>query len=115
MLQSKPWWESIRAWGLLVTLAATLAQFMGWTISVATQTQAIQGMTDIANALAQKDWVTVISGLGGLLGLVVTWVGSKQAQQPIHIFTQFEVPIDPHTVTGAPVVPITPPQSKMGA
>lgn len=91
---SKPWYESITVWGVAVALLATIGQFVGFSISADVQAQAVDAASKLATAIATKDWVTVISGVGQTAGLVMALFGRNQASQPVHFLAPFRAAAD---------------------
>lgn len=75
-MESKPWYESITIWGNVVTMLALVAGTLGYTISPE----------------AQATIVAAASALAAAVGTVISIVGRKQADQPVHLFTPFTVP-----------------------
>ena len=75
-MDSKPWYESITIWGNVVSMLAIVAGVLGYTISPE----------------AQATIVAAASALGAAVGTVISIVGRKQADQPVHLFTPFKVP-----------------------
>lgn len=97
-VQSKPWYESITIWGVLITLVAAALGYMGMNIGPDTTQAAIDIVPKAIEAIKLKDWVELISLIVGLVGSAMATTGRNQAAQPVHFFKPFSVNVD-HLVT----------------
>lgn len=100
-VQSKPFYESVTFWGLVVTVLAAVLSVFGVTIGPDTQQSAIDIVPKAVEAIHTKNWVELISTIVAFVGVVITGVGRTQAAQPIHFSTPFKVKVD-HLVEKAP-------------
>lgn len=100
-VQSKPWYESVTTWGIVITILSALVSVFGITIGPDTQQAAIDIVPRAVEAINTKNWVELISILVGLVGVVITTVGRSQAAQPIHFMKPFRTKVD-HIVEKAP-------------
>jgi hypothetical protein len=100
-VQSKPWYESVTTWGLVVTVLAGVLSMFGIAIGPDTQQSAVDFIPKAIEALSTKNWVEFISVLVGFVGVIITGVGRTQAAQPIHFFKPFATKVD-HLVVKAP-------------
>lgn len=99
-IQSKPFYESITIWGVLITLVAAILGYMGMNIGPDTTQAAIDIVPKAIEAIKVKDWVEFISLIIGLVGSAMATTGRNQAAQPVHFFKPFSVKID-HLVSKA--------------
>lgn len=100
-VQSKPWYESITTWGIVITVLSGILSMFGVTIGPDTQQSAIDIVPKAVEAIHTKNWVELISTIVAFVGVVITCVGRTQAAQPIHFTTPFKVKVD-HLVEKAP-------------
>lgn len=100
-VQSKPWYESITTWGIVITVLSGILSMFGVTIGPDTQQSAIDIVPKAVEAIHTKNWVELISTIVAFVGVVITGVGRTQAAQPIHFTTPFKVKVD-HLVEKAP-------------
>lgn len=100
-VQSKPFYESVTFWGLVVTVLAAVLSVFGITIGPDTQQAAIDIVPKAVEAIKTKDWIEFISILVSFVGVIITAVGRNQAAQPVHFMKPFKVKVD-HLVEKAP-------------
>lgn len=93
-VKSKPWYESVTVWGVGIALLGTVGQFVGYTISPEIQSQAAEALSNVAAAVAAKDWVTLTSAVGQLAGIAMALFGRNQAVQPVHFVQSFTTPVE---------------------
>lgn len=97
-VQSKPWYESVTTWGIVITLLSGVLSAFGISIGPDTQQAATDAIPRAVEALRMKDWVEFSSILVGLLGVVITTFGRNQAVQPVHFMKPFSARVDPAVV-----------------
>ncbi len=100
-VQSKPWYESITTWGIVITILSAILSAFGITVGPDTQQAAIDIVPKAVEAIGTKNWIELISVLVGFVGIIITGVGRTQAAQPIHFMKPFTVKVD-HLVQKAP-------------
>lgn len=100
-VQSKPWYESVSIWGIVITILSGILSVFGINIGPDTQQAAIDIVPKAVEAIKTKDWVESISILVGFVGVIITAVGRNQAAQPVHFMKPFKVKVD-HLVEKAP-------------
>lgn len=94
-VKSKPWWESVTVWGVVITAISGILGLFGLAIGPETQQQAIDIVPKAVEALARKDWVAAINAAITFVGVVMTAVGRNQAVQPVHFVKPFTVKVEP--------------------
>jgi Na+(H+)/acetate symporter ActP len=100
-VQSKPWYESVTTWGIVITILSAILSAFGISVGPDTQQAAIDIVPKAVEAIKTKDWIEFISIAVGFVGVVITTVGRTQAAQPIHFMSPFKVKVD-HLVEKAP-------------
>lgn len=100
-VQSKPWYESVTTWGIVITVLSAILSAFGMSVGPDTQQAAIDIVPKAVEAIKTKDWIEFISLLVGFVGIVITGVGRNQAAQPIHFIKPFATKID-HLVVKSP-------------
>ena len=99
---SKPWYESISIWGAIIGVLGTVLSFMNIMLPEGAAEQAASAAVQIAVGWTSKDYGSMLTGIMTLVGLVVSIVGRKQADQPVHFW-------QPYTIgTAAPISPAKP-------
>lgn len=93
-VKSKPFWESVSMWGVLITIVAGIGQVIGLNISPDTTQAAIDIVPKAVEAINTKDWIGAINLLVGFVGVVMTTFGRNQAVQPVHFVAPFTVPAE---------------------
>ena len=89
---SKPWYESIGIWGAVIGVLGTILSFFNVILPDGTSDQAATAVTQIVTAWTAKDYGSLLTGIMTLVGLVVSIVGRKQADQPVHFRKPYTVP-----------------------
>lgn len=98
---SKPWYESISIWGAIIGVIGTALSFFNIVLPEGAAEQAANAATQIAIGWTSKDYGSLLTGVMTLVGLVVSIVGRKQADQPVHFW-------QPYTIaTAAPITKAT--------
>lgn len=95
---SKPWFESISIWGAVIGVLGTVLSFFNILLPEGAAEQAANAAVQVVGAWSSKDYGSMLTGIMTLVGLVVSVVGRKQADQPVHFMKPFTVP------TAAPIV-----------
>lgn len=98
---SKPWYESISIWGAIIGVLGTALSFLNIILPEGASDQAAAAAVQIVTGWTSKDYGSMLTGIMTLVGLVVSIVGRKQADQPVHFMKPFTVP------TAAPIAPAT--------
>jgi hypothetical protein len=98
---SKPWYESIGIWGAIIGVIGTVLSFFNVVLPEGSTDQAAGAVTQIVAAWSAKDYGSLLTGLMTLIGLIVSIVGRKQADQPVHFLKPYVA------ITTAPVAPAT--------
>jgi hypothetical protein len=99
VVTSKPWYESITVWGAGIGILGTVLGFVNIVITPDQQVAAAEAVTQVATGVTSKDWGAVLSGATALVGLVMSIIGRKQADQPVHF-------VQPFTVAAPPAVQV---------
>jgi hypothetical protein len=99
VVTSKPWWESITVWGAGIGILGTVLGFVNIVITPDQQAALAEGAAQVAAGIGAKDWGSILSGVTALVGLVMSIVGRKQADQPVHF-------VQPFTVAAPPAVQV---------
>lgn len=90
-VQSKPWYESIGIWGAIVGILGTILSFFNITIAPDVQSSIVDGVTQVATGIAAKDYGAILTGVMALVGSIVSVVGRKQADQPVHFWQPYTI------------------------
>lgn len=98
---SKPWYESIGIWGAIIGVLGTVLSFFNIILPEGTTEQVAGAAVQIVTGWTAKDYGSLLTGVMTLVGLVVSVVGRKQADQPVHFLKPFTA------VTAAPIAPAT--------
>lgn len=94
---SKPWYESIGIWGAVIGAIGTALSFFNIVLPEGAAEQAANAAVQVAIGWTSKDYGSLLTGVMTLVGLVVSIVGRKQADQPVHFW-------QPYTIaTAAPI------------
>lgn len=104
-VKSKPWYESITVWGVIITTISGILGLIGITIGPDTQQQAIDIVPKAVEALARKDWVAAINSVITFVGIVMAAMGRNQAVQPVHFVKSFTVAVEPKVLAVAEKTP----------
>lgn len=88
---SKPWYESISIWGAAVGIVGTALGFFNIILTPEVQAVVVDGAVKVAAGITAKDWGAVLSGIVALGGAIMSIVGRKQADQPVHFIAPFTV------------------------
>lgn len=90
MPESKPWYESITMWGQIMALLGIVFGLFGVTFTSPEQQAAAESVYQIAATVATKDWAGALSAIVGLVSVVMTVAGRKQAVVPVHFLKPFK-------------------------
>ena len=101
-VQSKPWYESVTIWGVVVTMLSALLGMAGFAISTDTSAAVTNQIPGLIEAISTKNWMSLVSILVALLGTLITTVGRVQGTQPVHFMKPFTVPAAGVAATKAP-------------
>jgi hypothetical protein len=101
-VQSKPWYESVTIWGVVVTMLSALLGVVGYSISTETTAAVTNQIPGLIEAISNKNWVSLASILIALVGSLITTVGRMQGTQPVHFVKPFAVPATGVTAAKAP-------------
>lgn len=99
VVTSKPWYESITVWGAGIGVLGTVLGFVNIVITPEAQQTLAEGAAQVATGLSTKDWGSVLSGITALVGAVMSIIGRKQADQPVHF-------VQPFTAVAPPAVQV---------
>lgn len=90
-ITSKPWYESIGIWGAIIGVLGTILSFFNIVLPDGTAEQAASAAVQVVAGWTSKDYGSMLTGIMTLVGLVVSIVGRKQADQPVHFWQPYTI------------------------